>query len=185
MDSMEKTQTEKPVHPSEQTQAVTGRHTTKGIPHGSTALTPHLVVEPAAKAMEFYLEVFGARVVDVTRFPGGDLVAHAVLDFGSGLLTLSDPLEDYQLVAPTAGAGHSFSMAVYVPNTDLAVAAAEASGATIREPATTFVTGDRFASVLDPFGVRWSVMTRVIDLSPEESKQRVQEWAAQQGSGGD
>jgi PhnB protein len=55
-------------------------------------------------------------------------------------------------------------------------------GATLREPAMTFVTGDRFASILDPFGVRWSVMTRVIDLSPEESKRRVQEWVARQSS---
>jgi uncharacterized glyoxalase superfamily protein PhnB len=30
------------------------------------------------------------------------------------------------------------------------VARAEKAGATIREPAPTFVTGDRFASLLDP-----------------------------------
>ena len=34
------------------------------------------------------------------------------------------------------------------------IAKAEQAGATIREPAQTFVTGDRFASVLDPFGQR-------------------------------
>jgi PhnB protein len=53
-------------------------------------------------------------------------------------------------------------------------------GATIREPATTFVSGDRFASILDPFGLRWSIMTRVEDISPEESAQRVAAWAATQ-----
>jgi uncharacterized glyoxalase superfamily protein PhnB len=180
---MEKTRTETPLQPAEGTEAVSGRHTTDGIPHGSTSLTPHIVVEPAAKALEFYRDVFGARVLEITRFPGGDRIAHAVVDFGSGLLTLSDPLEEYGLVAPTGNSGHSFSLAVYVPNTDNAVSAAEAAQATIREPATTFVSGDRFASIVDPFGVRWSVMTRVIDLSPEESKRRVREWAAQQGAG--
>jgi uncharacterized glyoxalase superfamily protein PhnB len=44
------------------------------MPHGSTSLTPHVVVNPAEKAIEFYRDVFGARVVDVTRFPGSDLV---------------------------------------------------------------------------------------------------------------
>ena len=46
---------------------------------------------------------------------------------------------------------------------------AEAAGAVIRESLSTFVTGDRHASIRDPFGVRWSVMTRVEDLSEEES----------------
>jgi PhnB protein len=31
--------------------------------------------------------------------------------------------------------------------------------------------------VLDPFGVRWSIMTRIEDLSEEESSRRVAEWA--------
>ena len=69
-----------------------------------------------------------------------------------------------------------------MPSTDETLAAAEAAHATVREPAMTFVSGDRFASIVDPFGVRWSIMTRVVDLSPEESKHRVQEWAAGQSS---
>ena len=40
-----------------------------------------------------------------------------------------------------------------------------------------FVSGDRYGSFLDPFGVRWSIMTRIEDLSEEESSRRVKEWA--------
>jgi PhnB protein len=54
---------------------------------------------------------------------------------------------------------------------------AVAAGATVREAPADFVSGDRFASIRDPFGVRWSVMTRVEDLSEEESAARVREWA--------
>lgn len=158
----------------------TGRYTTNGMPHGSTSLTPHVVVTPAGAAMEFYRDVFGARIVDVTRLPGSDLVAHAVLDLGVGMLTLSDPMESYDLVAGDPTRGATFSLAVYVPNVDEVTASAEAHGATIREPATTFVSGDRFASILDPFGLRWSIMTRVEDISPEESAGRVADWAAAQ-----
>jgi PhnB protein len=157
-----------------------GRYTSNGRPHGSTSLTPHVVVTPAAAAMEFYRDVFGARIVDVTRMPGSDLVAHAVLDFGAGLLTLSDPLESYGLVAGDPARGTTFSLALYVPDADDVAAAAAARGATIREPATTFVSGDRFASILDPFGLRWSIMTRVEDISQEESARRVAAWAATQ-----
>lgn len=163
---------------SERPVAATGDHTTDGVPHGSTSLTPHIVVTPAEDAIAFYRDVLGARVVDVTRF--GDLVAHAVLDLGKGMMTLSDPIDGYGLVAPREGAV-SYSLALYCRDADAVGAAAEAAGATIREPAATFVSGDRYVSLVDPFGVRWSVMTRVEDLSAEESARRVAEWAASQG----
>ena len=156
----------------------TGAHTTDGVPHGTTSLTPHLVVRPAAEAIGFYERVIGARVVDVVRV--GDLVGEASLDLGNGRFTLSDPMPAYGLAAPDPGAA-TYSLAVHVPDVDAVVERAVAAGATLREPVTTFVSGDRYGSVLDPFGVRWTVMTRVEDLSPEESARRVAAWAAAQG----
>jgi hypothetical protein len=44
---------------------------------------------------------------------------------------------------------------------------------------STFVTGDRYGSIVDPFGQRWSVMTRVEDVSKEEADRRLAEWAAE------
>ncbi|MGC4069399.1 MAG: hypothetical protein QM784_33060 [Polyangiaceae bacterium] len=161
-------------------QPANGQHTTNGIPHGSTSLTPHIVVDPAEKALSMYPMIFGARVSDVTRF--GGLVAHAVLDFPFGRLTLSDPMPAYDLVAPDAK-GVTYSIGIYVPDVDAVVAKAVSSGMRLREPPSTFVSGDRYASLLDPFGVRWSVMTRVEDLSPEESAARVAKWAESLKSG--
>jgi uncharacterized glyoxalase superfamily protein PhnB len=165
--------------------AATGAHTTSGRPNGNTALTPHLVVAPAAAAIAFYRDVLGARVLDVTKFPGSDAVAHAELDFGGlGKLTLSDPLRDYGLVAPDPARGSSFSLALYVPNVDEVVARAVAAGAILREAVATFVSGDRYGTFVDPYGVRWAVMTRVEDVSPEESRRRVAEWAGSQAGAG-
>jgi uncharacterized glyoxalase superfamily protein PhnB len=164
---------------NELTAPVTGAHTTDGLPHGSTSITPHIVVSPAASAIDFYVSVFGARVLDTTRFPGSDLVAHADLDFGTGRLTLSDPLGSYGLHA--ANREHTtYSLALYVTDVDGVLEASVTAGAHVREPAMTFVSGDRFASIVDPVGVRWSIMTRVEDLSPEESRRRVEEWSATQ-----
>jgi PhnB protein len=159
--------------------AANGPHTTNGTPHGHTSLTPHLVVSPASRALELYASVFGAQVSDVTRF--GDLVAHATLAFPAGRITLSDPLPDYDLVAPGPN-GVTFSLGIYVPDVDAVTERAIAAGSRLREPPATFVSGDRFASIVDPFGVRWSIMTRVVDLSPEESAARVAQWAAEQAS---
>ncbi|MFV0434633.1 MAG: VOC family protein [Leucobacter sp.] len=160
---------------AQETRAANGAHTTNGMPHGCTSLTPFLAIPRAAEAVDFYRDVFGARVVDVTEM--GGIVAHAELDFGTGHLQLGEPMPDYHLVGAPGGDDDCYSMGLYVPNVDAVVEQAVAAGATVREAPSDFVSGDRFASIRDPFGVRWSVMTRVEDLSEEESAARVREWA--------
>ena len=110
------------------------------------------------------------------------VVVHADLDFGMGRLQLGEPNPAFGLVLPPEGDNDCYSLGLYCADVDQTVARAMAAGATVREPLTTFVSGDRFASLRDPFGVRWSVMSRVEDLSEEESARRVAEWAAGQSS---
>lgn len=157
---------------------VTGEHTTDGIPHGATSITPFIAVPGAAQAIEFYREVFGARVVDVTEM--GGVVVHADLDLGHGRLQLGEPTPDYGLVPPPAGDDDCYSLGLYCADVDTVLTRAVEAGAAVREPVSTFVSGDRFASIRDPFGIRWSLMSRVEDLSEEESAARVAAWAAQQ-----
>lgn len=160
------------------TTGISAKNVTGGIPHGSTSLTPFLVVERAVDAIEFYRSVFGARVVDTTRI--GGVLVHAELDFGNGRLQLGEPNPGYGLVPAPAGDGDCYSMGLYCADVDAVVERAVRAGASIREPVGTFVSGDRFGSIRDPFGVRWSVMSRVEDLSEDESARRVADWAATQ-----
>ena len=96
----------------------TGNHTTAGVPHGYTTLTPFIVVEPAHAAIEFYQEVFGATPLSVMpgapREDGSPTVSHAELDFGNGMLQLSDPQPGYGLVAADAQHTNN-SIALYRP----------------------------------------------------------------------
>ena len=105
-------------------------------------------------------------------------VAHAELDFGHGRLQLSDPNPAFDLVAAPGGTAVSHSTCLYCPDVDAVVARAKERGAVVREEVSTFVTGDRFGSIVDPFGQRWTVMTRVEDVSPEESERRLAAWAS-------
>ncbi|MFB7886094.1 VOC family protein [Microbacterium sp. NPDC056057] len=159
----------------------TGAHTTDGRPNGATSLTPFLAIRGAKEALDFYRDVFGARVTDVTEFDG--LVVHAGLDFGLGILQIGEPSSAYGLVPAPEGDDDCYSIGIYVPDADAVTARAVAAGATVREEPSTFVSGDRYASVRDPFGVRWSIMTRVEDISEEESAARVAEWAASVSAG--
>lgn len=56
------------------------------------------------------------------------------------------------------------SIAFYCADVDDVPARARDGGATLREPVQTFVTGDQFGSITDPYGQRWSIMTRVEDV---------------------
>ena len=150
--------------------------TVSPVPEGYTSLTPFLVVDGGAAAIDFYTGVFGARVVSRMDGPDG-ILAHAELDLGHGRLQLSDPQPSFDLVAPGGGGWVDHSTVLYCHDVDAVVARAVEAGATLREPVSTFVTGDRYGSIIDPFGHRWAVMTRVEDVSPEEEQRRLAEWA--------
>ena len=154
-----------------------GEHTTNGRPNGYSTLTPFLAVSPARDALKFYCDVFGATVVGVTEF--GDVLAHAELDLGNGRLQLGEPSPEYHLAAQSTTDDACYSIALYCPEVDALVERAVAAGAVVREPVTDFVSGDRYGSIRDPFGVRWSIMTRIEDIPDSESARRVEEWAAQ------
>lgn len=152
---------------------------TNSIPEGYTALTPFLVVDGGARAIDFYCDAFGATVVDRMDASDGG-VRHAELDFGSGRMQLSDPHPEIGLRAPDGSNDVDHSYVLYCDDIDAVFARATALGSRVFEEPSTFVTGDRFASILDPFGHRWAVMTRVEDVPEEEASRRLEEWAAKQ-----
>lgn len=161
----------------------TGQYTTDGTPHGFTSITPFLAIDGTDRALRFYREVLGARIVDSVEMEGA--IVHAELDFGHGRLQIGEPSALSGLVATPSEEPVSYSIGLYCPDVDTAVERATAAGATLLESPDTFVSGDRFASIRDPFGVRWSIMTRVEDLSEEESAARVTAWAKEQTAAGD
>ena len=155
-----------------------GKYTDNGRPKGFSSLTPFVALKNPKAALEFYTNVFGSRVLNSTEMEG--MIIHAELDFGCGRLQLGSAMEAYHLRALDPEAEDApFSLGISVANVDRVVETAVARGAVLREAVTGFVSGDRYGSIRDPFGIRWSVMTRVEDLSDEESARRVDAWAAE------
>jgi len=152
------------------------------MPDGFSSLTPLLVVSPAKQAIAFYQQVFHAGIASRMDGPDGS-VLHAELSLPSGRLQLMDPQAQFHTVPSDAGSDEvCFSLAIYVPDVDAATERARALGARVREePADFEVTGDRFASIQDPFGVRWTIMTRTSERSDEQVQQALDEWAASLG----
>ena len=151
-------------------------------PEGYSTLTPLLVVEPAAEAIDFYTDLLGARVVSRMDGPDGR-VWHCELEVEQGRLQVMDPNDQFHVVAndPTSDEVR-FSLAVYVPDVDATLDRARERGARVREEAADFeVTGDRFASMQDPYGVRWTIMTRTAPRTDEQVQQALDAWAASMG----
>jgi PhnB protein len=151
-------------------------NTVNPIPDGYHSLNPFLAVPDGPKAIEFYQQVFGAEVISRQDLPDGK-VAQAELKFGDSMLQLSDELPQIGLRAPNREWVHS-SLVHYVPDVDATVQKAIEAGARQVEPVSTFVTGDRYGTVIDPFGHRWAIMTKVEDVSKEEADRRIREWLA-------
>lgn len=153
-----------------------GMTTVNPTPDGYHSLTPYLAVPDGPKAIEFYQQVFGAEVLSRQDLPDGR-VGQAELRIGTSMLQLSDQMPEIGLRAPTGEWVHS-SLVHYVEDVDATFARAVEAGATAVEPVRTFVTGDRYGTVIDPFGHRWAILTKVEDVSREEADRRVKEWLA-------
>jgi PhnB protein len=134
------------------------------IPPQYGTLTPYLVLSGCARAIEFYKNVFGAE--EVMRMAGpNDSIGHAELRFGDRILMLADGVAEWPAT--------SALIAVYVADCDAVFARAVAAGAEVVQPLEDKFYGDRAATVRDPFGQRWSIMTHKEDVPPEEMQRRV------------
>lgn len=148
-------------------------------PPGFTTLTPLVAAHPAVDAIRFYETVFGARTT--TRMDGPDgAVWHAELELDAGRLQVMDPNPEFNVVGPDPTSDEVvFSLAIYVPDVDETLRQSVEAGATVREDAADFgVTGDRFASIRDPFGVRWTLLTRVEHRTDAQVQEGLDAWAA-------
>jgi len=149
------------------------------IPEGYTSVTPYLIVKDAAKAIEYYKKVFGAKELFRMDGPNGK-VGHAELQIGNARIMLADE-------NPSMGQGHSsatsigsspVSLYLYIPDVDRVVERAVAEGAKILKPIQNQFYGDRSGFVQDPFGHFWGIATHVEDVSPQEMEERMKKLQA-------
>jgi len=148
----------------------------KPIPDGYRSVTPTLVVDGGARALDFYERAFGAVVV--SRLEAGGMLVHGEIRIGDSLVTVCDSMPGYGLRAPDREAPVPSSLGIYCEDVDALHARAVAAGATEINAVADQFHGDRTGSVRDPFGHRWSIATHIEDVSPEEMERRMAESAS-------
>jgi PhnB protein len=143
----------------------------KPIPEGYHNVTPYLIVDGAAKAIDFYKKVFGAAEKMRMPAPGGK-VGHAELTLGDSMIMLADEHPEMDHRGPHAYKGAAVNLMVYVQDVDATVKTALASGAKTIRPVENQFYGDRMGTIEDPFGHQWHVATHVEDVPQEELAKR-------------
>jgi len=77
--------------------------------------------------------------------------------------------------SPELLGGSAVGIAFYVPDVDATFAKATAAGAKVERPLADQFYGDRTATLIDPFGHKWSILTHKEDVTPAEMKKRMSE----------
>jgi PhnB protein len=145
---------------------------TRTIPDGYYTITPHLMLDDAAKSIEWYKKALGAE--ELSRFSGPDgKVMHAELKIGNSRFMVGEVMEGMK--GPKGFGGSPTSLWLYVDESDRVFNKAVSSGAKVHMPMANQFWGDHAGAFTDPAGYIWWVATHVEDLTPEETQRRAAE----------
>ena len=141
------------------------------------AVSPHLTVDNAAAAIDFYVNAFDA--VELGRVPGpeGKLI-HAALQINGSTVLLNDDfpeMSDGKSITPKALGGTPVTIHLTVTDVDKKFQQALDAGATAVHPLEDAFWGDRYGVLADPFGHHWSLGQPMREVSAEEIEEAVKQ----------
>ena len=150
------------------------------IPEGFHSVTPHLIFDDAAKAIDWYKKALGAEEKSRALGPDGKIM-HAELQIGNSRFMLNDVMGEGN--SPKMLGGSPISLWIYGPDCDALFTRAVNAGAHVPpgpmgQMADQF-WGDRCGSLVDPFGYQWNIATRKEDLTREEMDHRAADFFKQ------
>jgi PhnB protein len=134
----------------------------KPIPDDSPQISPILLYEDVAGALDWLAKAFGFE--EEERYTDSDgNVNHASMTYGNGSIMMGNPGTDYK--NPKHLGQATQILYVYVENVDKHYEQAKKAGAVItQEPADQFY-GDRRYGASDPEGHKWYFASRVSEPS--------------------
>jgi PhnB protein len=150
------------------------------IPQGLHSVTPQLIIDHCAEAIDWYKKALGAEETARAAGPDGKIL-HAELKIGDSKIYVNDPMGGGK--GPQAFGGSPASFWIYVEDCDALFNRAIAAGGKVAMGEMGRMQdqfwGDRSGTLTDPAGYTWTIATRKEDLTPQEMKQRQDEWMKQ------
>lgn len=146
------------------------------IPAGYHTVTPYLVVQNGAKALDYYKQAFGATNEVRMDAPDGRIM-HAEFKIGDSMIMLSEEMGPNK--SPKSLGGSPVGIFLYVEDVDSVFNQAVSAGGNPDMAPQDMFWGDRYGKLTDPFGHQWALATHIEDVAPEEMGKRAQEAMAQ------
>jgi PhnB protein len=145
-------------------------------PAVSPILSPHLIVDDAVAAIDFYIKAFNAVEVGRIPRPDGKLIYAAVEVNGHPVMLNDDFPEMFggKSMTPKALGGTPVTIHLTVSDAEEWFERAVEAGATVIAPVDEQFWGDRYGVVEDPFGHRWSIGQPVREVSYDEIRTAVE-----------
>jgi PhnB protein len=145
-------------------------------------ITPHIVVDEAASAADWYTRVLGAE--EGLRVPApGDKLMSVELRFGDSRLMLADEFPEMGIVSPKTLGGTYMALHLTVEDVDSVWQRALDAGAEVFQPLRDTFWGERYGQVIDPFGHRWGLAQHLRDVTDLEILRGAEEMFAGQHPG--
>ena len=148
---------------------------TSTLPDTPGTVIPYLIIKGAARAIDFYKQAFGAKETYARITDSIGRVGHAEIRIGGSTIMLADEHPEIGAVSPQSLGGSPMSFFVSVPDVDATVKYAVAAGGRLSRPLENKFYGHRSGEITDPFGYRWTLSTKVEDVSEEEVLRRAAE----------
>ena len=135
-------------------------------------ICPYLAVRGAARAIEFYKNVFGATEDYRLTDSSSGKIGHAEILIGESRIMLADEAPDWGHLSPEAVGGCPVKFHLAVANVDEMVQRAVDAGAILLRPVADEFYGERMGMVTDPFGFSWHISTTKNEVTPQEMQRR-------------
>jgi predicted enzyme related to lactoylglutathione lyase len=125
-------------------------------PATTSTVTPYLAVAGAERALDWYAEVFGARLLGEPIVMPDGRIGHADFEIDGATFMLSEQYPEIGVVAPSPDEGVQISLHLTVDDVDAVVGRAATAGARVERDPANYEYG-RNGVIRDPFGHRWMI----------------------------
>jgi PhnB protein len=134
------------------------------------SIVPHIYIDGAAGGIEFYKRAFGATELFRIAQPDGRIL-HAEISICDSVIMLGDP--DGKLYSEPRAVGRcTAGLHIFTNDNASLLRRAVAAGAEQIQPPTDMFYGASSASVRDPFGHVWVLLSWKEDLPSAEMERR-------------
>ncbi len=134
------------------------------------AVVPHIYVSGAAEGIAFYKRAFGAVELFRIAHPDGKIL-HAEISIAGSVIMIGDP-DDRLYGEPRKIGRCSAGLHLFLDDNEALLRRAVEAGAELIQPPTEMFYGASSASVRDPFGHVWVLLSWKQDLDPAEMERR-------------